>query len=118
MHRYDGYAQDIEYCRTHDFNQWIKARYASGLLDRWRHRGQRRLYGPWANGVDFVMRHENLQTDFDEAMRRAGVGLDVEIPLVNVTDRARDYRQYYSRASRRVVEYAFEEELTRFGYRF
>jgi hypothetical protein len=39
-------------------------------------------------------------------------------PVINTTDREKDYRQYYSRASRRIVEYAFEDELTRFGYRF
>jgi hypothetical protein len=118
VHRYSGYAQDIEYCKTHDFNEWIKARYAVGVLDRLRHRGRRRLYGPWANGVDFVMRFEHLQTDFDEALRRAGVKLELQIPVINVTDRAKDYRQYYSRASRRIVEYAFQEELARFRYRF
>jgi hypothetical protein len=118
VHKVRGYAEDMEYCRTHDFNDWIQHGYASGALDRLRGRGRRRLYGDWADGVDFVMRFERLQSDFDEVLRRAAIRVELQIPMTNVTNRERDYRPYYSRKSRRIVEYAFADDLARFKYRF
>ncbi|HET7619415.1 MAG TPA: sulfotransferase family 2 domain-containing protein [Vicinamibacterales bacterium] len=118
VHKAKGYVEDMEYCRTHDFNQWIAARFEPGRLDRLRRRGRRGLYADWVEGVDFVMRFERLQEDFNEVLRRAGVDASLQIPTINVTSRERDYRPYYSRASRRTVEYAFADELARFNYRF
>lgn len=106
------------------FDEWIehnltvrgvKARLRGGLR---RHRRPRHLFAKYIEGADFVMRHERLQEDFDEALRRIGIDRRVEIPRINVTTRPRDYRSYYSPRSRAIVERVFAPDLERFGYTF
>ena len=74
-----------------------------------------------ALAVDFVGRYENLQDDIAKALDLAGVGRHLEVPRTNVTpdkDQARDYRSYYSDATRkRVAEwYAPEIALLHYGF--
>ncbi len=71
--------------------------------------------------VDFVGRYENLQDELAKALDLAGVGRHLEVPRTNVTpdkDQARDYRSYYSDATReRVAEwYAPEIALLHYGF--
>ncbi len=71
--------------------------------------------------VDFVGRYENLQDELAKALDLAGVGRHLEVPRTNVTpdkDQARDYRNYYSDATReRVAEwYAPEIALLHYGF--
>lgn len=64
--------------------------------------------------VDFVGRFENLNDDFDEAMRR--LGLTGRIPHLNPSPRTGDWRSHYTRASfDRVAEYS-RRDLHAFGY--
>jgi hypothetical protein len=119
VHKVKGYVEDMEYCRTHTFAEWIHKRYAIGVWDRLRGKGRRMLGAPYVDGVDFVIRFERLQDDFDEALRQAGVAHSLTIARINVTpERDRDYRRYYTPSARRLVEYALERELTRFGYEY
>lgn len=71
--------------------------------------------------VDFVGRYENLQDELAKALDLAGVGQHLKVPRTNVTpdkDQARDYRSYYSDATReRVAEwYAPEIALLHYGF--
>ena len=71
--------------------------------------------------VDFVGRYENLQDELAKALDLAGVGRHLKVPRTNVTpdkDQARDYRSYYSDATReRVAEwYAPEIALLHYGF--
>jgi hypothetical protein len=74
-----------------------------------------------ALSVDFVGRYENLQDELAKALDLAGVGRHLKVPRTNVTpdkDQARDYRSYYSDATReRVAEwYAPEIALLHYGF--
>jgi hypothetical protein len=74
-----------------------------------------------ALAVDFVGRYENLQDELAKALDLAGVGRHLKVPRTNVTpdkDQARDYRSYYSDATReRVAEwYAPEIALLHYGF--
>jgi hypothetical protein len=74
-----------------------------------------------ALAVDFVGRYENLQDELAKALDLAGVGQHLKVPRTNVTpdkDQARDYRSYYSDATReRVAEwYAPEIALLHYGF--
>ena len=71
--------------------------------------------------VDFVGRYENLQDELAKALDLAGVGRHLKVPRTNITpdkDQARDYRSYYSDATReRVAEwYAPEIALLHYGF--
>lgn len=74
-----------------------------------------------ALAVDFIGRYENLQDELAKALDLAGVGRHLKVPRTNVTpdkDQARDYRSYYSDATReRVAEwYAPEIALLHYGF--
>jgi Sulfotransferase family len=69
--------------------------------------------GQWL--VDFIGYYERLQEDFANVSSRLGVRM--ELPRANAS-RHRDYRTYYTPATReRVAEY-FQRDLELFGYDF
>ncbi|NEP13608.1 MAG: sulfotransferase family 2 domain-containing protein [Symploca sp. SIO2C1] len=140
VHRLPGYVEDMEFCKTHSFDDWVVKHYGSIYGNRWQRslegvlRSSKRnrlkqalgirtkpylMYGDYTADIDFVMRFENLQNDFDQVLERAGVPFKVTIPVVNKTDeRKADYREYYTERSRKIVQYVFREELERYDYGF
>jgi hypothetical protein len=65
--------------------------------------------------VDFVGRYESLEADFAEIMER--VGLNLKLPHLNPT-KHRDYRSYYSAATRDRVAELWAIDIENFGYTF
>ena len=119
VHKVKGYAESMEYCRTHTFTEWLEQRYARSVWDRLKGAGKKKLNAPYVDGVDFVMRFENLQHDFGKALRQVGVTQTLTIPSINMTaNRDKDYRRYYMPSTRRLVEYALDRELVQFGYEY
>jgi hypothetical protein len=119
VYRVPGYVEDMEFCRTHSFEEWIAAKYAEGPVRRWLRRRPRALSGKYVEGVDYVMRYERLQEDFNEVLRRAGVKRELTIPTVNATaEKNGHYRDYYTPQARKLVERAFADEIRRYGYTF
>lgn len=115
VHNRPGFVEDMQYALNHSFSAWVIRNYGPRAAVR----SGRHLYARFINGMDYVMRFERLQEDFDEALRRVGIDRRVEIPMINPTDeREPDYREYYDRKARFVVERAFRGDLERFGYRF
>ena len=119
IHRDPGYIDEMNWCRTHSFDEWIERRYAPRRVLRFfRVRRRASMFERYIEGADYVMRFERLQKDFDEVLRRASLE-PLKIPLFNATpDRESDYRPYYSHRSRQLVEAAFSDDLERYGYRF
>jgi hypothetical protein len=110
---------NLRYCATHTFDEWIERSYRPSLRERLRGKRVRRRRNLWLAGVDLVMRFESLQEDFDDVLRRAGVPGRHLVPVINRTKgRRRDYRSYYSPGSRRLVELAWKADIERFGYAF
>jgi hypothetical protein len=119
VHKVRGFIEDMEFCRTHTFEEWIRRRYPVGPVERLLGKGRRSLYGRYTAGVTLVMRFERLQQDFETIMRGLGVSADVTIPSVNATpDRRARYQDYYTPEARRIVEYVFRPELDAYGYTF
>jgi hypothetical protein len=110
---------NLRFCATHTFDQWIEHSYQPTLRERLRGKRVRTRRNPWLAGVDVVMRFESLQEDFEGVLRRAGVDGRHVVPVLNRTKgRRRDYRSYYSPRSRQLVELAWKADLERFGYAF
>lgn len=65
--------------------------------------------------VNFVGRYETLQRDFAIVCRHLGVS--VPLAHANATTKV-DYRDYYSRASRRLVAERCRRDIETFGYSF
>jgi hypothetical protein len=119
VHQLRGYVEDLEYCRTHTFEEWLHKRYPVGKLDRLLGRGRRSLYGRYTAGIAVVMRFERLQEDFEALMRSLGVEEDVTIPNVNPTRKRKpSYQDYYTSEARRLVEYVFRPDFEKYGYTF
>ncbi len=70
--------------------------------------------------ADFVMRYENLEADFGEALARAGLtSTPPHLPRAKAGFRQdRDYRDLYDNASRETVASWYEREIRAFGYEF
>jgi len=65
--------------------------------------------------VDYIGRYETLDYDFAEICRR--IGINVQLPHLNRTVH-RDYRSYYTDASRTRVEELWEVDVANFRYTF
>jgi chondroitin 4-sulfotransferase 11 len=65
--------------------------------------------------LDFVGRYETLQQDFARIGDK--LGLDCPLPHVNRSQH-RDYREYYSDTTRRIVAERFARDIAYFGYEF
>lgn len=114
-----GYVDDMKFCQDHSFEEWVLKRFKEKTLKGILRPKRRSLSRKYTQGVDFVMRFERLQGDFDEVLRRAGVERRLEIPRLNVTAaRKRRYREYYSDRARRIVEKFFLDDFRTYGYEF
>ncbi|MDQ3782271.1 MAG: sulfotransferase family protein [Actinomycetota bacterium] len=111
IHRSKSSVADIRFVMDHTFDEWVERNYAEAV--------PRSMYAEWLEDADFVMRYEQLQHDFEEAMGRVGIDQVPPIPVLNRTEaKGADYRSYYTPQSRRLVARAFAPDLERFGYRF
>lgn len=111
------YADLMKVAAEGDFDGWLEAKYAR--------RGRRRrrpapehLQKSYVLHADTILRYETLQEDFTHLFEQRGIQGDTTIPRINVTDRGADWRSYYSKSSRRLVERMHAPDLERFGYAF
>jgi hypothetical protein len=89
----------------HDFRHFTRTQSAT-LVDR----GGRLV-------PDVLLRYETLQQDYAALCQRIGRTAAV-LPVVNASERRRDYRSYYDDESRALAEALFREDINRFGYQF
>lgn len=110
-----GNAESVRASLELDFPQWLQQQ-----LGRRAEKGVSHYLNPQhMKGLDFTMRFESLQEDFDRVVERLGIGRHIELPQVNMTqERDPDYRTYYDERSRRLVEQVFAPYLRDFGYSF
>jgi hypothetical protein len=65
--------------------------------------------------IDFIGRYERLADDFRAVCARLGVNRSLS--RVNVTNR-KDYHDYYSDITRKIVERRYKEDIEKFNYCF
>jgi hypothetical protein len=70
--------------------------------------------------VDFLGRFENLQKDFQAALRLIGVHFDEELPRAKANVRKNEihYRDYYDGRTREIVGDWYQREIKAFAYEF
>ena len=109
VHTQAGMIDRIVDAVEQDFNTWLM--HAIGHLDdvgRTMH-----LNPGHVAEADLVIRMEQMNDDLGDLL-----GVEVDVPRVNVTRDERPYWQLYSAASRRMVERVHAPDLELFGYRF
>ncbi|MGH8531666.1 MAG: sulfotransferase family 2 domain-containing protein [Gammaproteobacteria bacterium] len=67
--------------------------------------------------VDFIGFYENIEEDFFYVKNRLGINANL-IEANKNQDRKRNYREYYTRATREIVENVYREDIEIFGYDF
>lgn len=68
--------------------------------------------------VDYIGAYENLEADFARIGERIGAGCGLALPRVNVSERSRSYRDYYSDKTRDLIGGWYHPEIASFGYAF
>ncbi len=66
--------------------------------------------------VNFIGKFENLKEDFEKIKKEARLP-DYELPLVNPTQK-KDYREYYTEHTQKLVTERFKKDIEYFGYQF
>ncbi|HXB98636.1 MAG TPA: sulfotransferase family 2 domain-containing protein, partial [bacterium] len=74
---------------------------------------------PWSSKpqVDFIGHFETMEQDFAAVAARLGLAASLEVRN-STKSRDRDYRRYYTAASRRVVESVYARDIRALGYEF
>ncbi len=65
--------------------------------------------------VDHIHKFENLNESFTQIMR--DLDIEASLPKLN-TSKHEDYRQYYNKGTRSLVENAFKKDIELFGYQW
>jgi hypothetical protein len=118
VHKIPGYVNDMRYCQTHTFNEWIFKHYVRTAIKRLLC-GRPSMYASFTEGVDAVIHFENLQEDIDRLGANAHTPFSLSVPVINPTQqRNNDYRQYYNKASRLLIEFSLHRDLKQYGYSF
>ena len=65
--------------------------------------------------VDYIMRFENLEEDFNALCRR--INRRASLPHLNSSDHA-DYRSYFDDETKEIIAGRFKVDLEKFGYEF
>lgn len=101
--------------KTHDFSGFLNHPQTVTSLRLWPYGAYlRRANGDEKPGL--FIRLENFATD--SAPLEAHLGFRLALPLANPSDRAADWRPYYTDADAGLVAEVCGEDIARFGYRF
>ncbi len=79
-------------------------------------------YDSWAsvahNKLNHVVRFENIQQDFSDALQKIGVSQIRPLPMVNQTEGKSNYLDYYTPEIRERAVYIFGPFMKQWGYQF
>lgn len=97
-------------------------------FDKFMAKGDKALVDNWSIyaigddiALDFVGRYENIDEDFEKAMKAVGLGNQITLPHVNVgttKPAGCGYREYYTDKTRALVSENSAREIKHFGYKF
>ena len=75
--------------------------------------------------VDYIMRFENLEEDFNKLLEKVGIKDKIELPHINPMPRNVDsdiksssYKSYYDDDTKKIIEVYFKSDIEEFGYEF
>lgn len=79
-------------------------------------------YDNWSNVAhdkfDYIVRFENLQTDFFAALRKLGIEPKRELPKINKTSEKEDFTKYFTPEIRKHAVFVFGPFMKKWGYEF
>ncbi len=66
--------------------------------------------------LDFVGKFENLEKDFKEVMKKAGIRNHPKLPHKRKSKKKKDYKDYYNEETKRLVQEKYKKDFELFGY--
>ena len=104
--------------RADSWNQWVqRCKSFDEYIVNSKHIQKHFFYDENGNPlVDFVGKFENLCGDFQSVLQK--IGIDVDLPHKNKSDRKKDYRKYYNKKTKDIIMEQCKEDLEIFGYDF
>jgi hypothetical protein len=119
VNRSPRYVRRMKYAQKHSFNEWF-FRISCRKLIRRLLLGRASMFEDYTQGMDVVLRYENLEQDLKAVFRRAGIPWKAGLRVVNRTDERpnRDYRSFYSGLAAIVARFIYSRDLKTYGYRF
>lgn len=70
----------------------------------------------YTKNIDIILRFENLNSDF--RIIQDIVNVYVPLPIINTTNRNRDYKIYYNKKTIDLVYNKYREDIKKFGYEY
>jgi hypothetical protein len=67
-------------------------------------------------GVDYIIKLENIHKDIIPIKEKFFI--ESELPYLNKSTREKDYRHYYTNASKNIVAEKFNDDINKFDYEF
>jgi hypothetical protein len=86
------------------------------LNDAPNHRYVQHNQNTWASGCDYVMKYENLDTDFKLIQEK--FGCNAPLSVANKTTNRSNYKDYYTTETIKIVAEMYKEDINIFGYNF
>jgi len=68
--------------------------------------------------VDFWVKYESLQKDYDRVCSHLGLSYDQILPHINSSKQTRHYKSYYTPELKEIIGERFKEDIEFFGYEF
>ena len=98
------------------FSDWVIERYQNKNFKDFE-----RMYSDYTHWIgddkiDFILRFENLSSDFEELKNK--LNLECELGYFNVNRRRSDYKEYYDENTKNIIYNFFEREIENFNYKF
>ena len=105
----------IEVARSHEFHGFLVHDLTRATIGAWPYARYMRDASGQERCNAFI-RLEHLESDMQGLVSH--LGFRPNVPHVNRSDRATEYRAYYTPEDRRIVETLCAEDIQRFGYTF
>jgi hypothetical protein len=67
-------------------------------------------------GITTVLKLENIEVDIKPIAEKFNINSN--IPFINISNRDRNYRQYYNSITQNIVKEKFKDDISMFGYEF
>lgn len=113
---HDGVHPDYHKLRNASFPDAVQMLVAGGLEGQGWRKQVPFIYDGDDLVIDKVLRFEGLPDNFHFIMQE--LGIEVELPKLNPSNRKEDYTEYYSRREVDLVKRYFADDLQKFHYKF
>lgn len=108
-----------------DYIRWDKMTFEDFILENKENKIQKpqHLHRDYLQKVDFIMNFDNLNAEFEDALRKIGINPVHKLTRINICrerdrEKNREWREYYTDEMKEVVARWHAPDFERFGFKF